>query len=231
MVSVVVASNSLRPAAYLLRRTFCNPCLRSPAIPVRHRTLYQSSPPRSPAYSRCGVPSELPCRRNGTLRAACRVFPDRRRSGTARRRNHVLGIIDPQAPAADVERMDAVVTQFAGAPVPEPVPFVMDQVVVIGPLRCRTLPERVVQSEGTGAGCHGRCWAAGCRYQPRANSTRPISPAHAADRLDRPRRAAPLRSELHDALVFPRAASMSCLPGRCGCRASRRKRACRRRRP
>ena len=40
-------------------------------------------------------------------------------------------IVDVQTPAADIERVDAVVAQLTRAPVPEPMPVVMHQIVAI----------------------------------------------------------------------------------------------------
>ena len=56
--------------------------------------------------------------------------------------------IDAQAPAAQVDHVDAVVAEFAVAPVPEPVPVVMQVVGVEGPARRRALPEIVVEPLG-----------------------------------------------------------------------------------
>ena len=58
------------------------------------------------------------------------------------------GVIDAQAPAAQVEHVHAVVAQLAVAPVPEPVPVVMQVVVVEGPAWCGALPEVVVELLG-----------------------------------------------------------------------------------
>ena len=55
------------------------------------------------------------------------------------------GAIHPEAPTGQVEEMRSVVGQLAAAPVPAPVPVVVDHVVEVGPLRRRPLPERVVE--------------------------------------------------------------------------------------
>ena len=66
------------------------------------------------------------------------------------------GIIHTESPAADIQRVDAVVTQFAITPMPEPVPVVVHTVThVVGPW-CWPLPEVVIQvgwhiGRGTGA--------------------------------------------------------------------------------
>ena len=50
------------------------------------------------------------------------------------------GMFDLQAPAANVEPMDTVVAELTVAPMPEPVPIVMDDVGFEGTLGCRALP-------------------------------------------------------------------------------------------
>src|SRR5690606_2339827 len=55
------------------------------------------------------------------------------------------GIVDPQAPATDIERMHAVVAQFAVAPVPGPVPVVMHVVIVKLALGRGALPQVEIQ--------------------------------------------------------------------------------------
>src|SRR5262249_30194209 len=58
---------------------------------------------------------------------------------------HAGRVINPQPPAADVQRVDAVVAQFARAPVPEQMPVVVNVVVVERPLRRRSLPQFPIQ--------------------------------------------------------------------------------------
>src|ERR1035437_6968905 len=53
-----------------------------------------------------------------------------------------------QRPAAHIHLVCTVVERFAGAPVPEPMPVVMDQVAAVGAARGRALPELVVQPAG-----------------------------------------------------------------------------------
>src|SRR5262245_22347826 len=64
----------------------------------------------------------------------------------AARRGHVHRVIDPEAPPADVDRVDPVVAQLAVAPVPEPVPVVVEVVVLERPVRGRALPQLVVEA-------------------------------------------------------------------------------------
>src|SRR5205823_1455642 len=47
-----------------------------------------------------------------------------------------------------VDHVHAVVSQLAVAPVPEPMPFVMEVVIVKRPARRRTLPEIIVEPVG-----------------------------------------------------------------------------------
>src|SRR5262249_18442280 len=61
--------------------------------------------------------------------------------------NRVVGV---EAPAADVDRVDAVVAELAVAPVPEPVPVVVQDVVAIRPARRWSLPEGIVEPLGEG---------------------------------------------------------------------------------
>jgi hypothetical protein len=58
--------------------------------------------------------------------------------------------VDPEGPAADIHLVGAVVQRLAGAPVPEPVPVVGDDIAPVGPARRRPLPELVVEPGGTG---------------------------------------------------------------------------------
>src|SRR5207302_3097939 len=60
------------------------------------------------------------------------------------------GRVHSQTPAGEVQRVDAVVAEFARAPMPEPVPVVVQNVVVEGTFRSWTLPKRVVQPLGDG---------------------------------------------------------------------------------
>src|SRR5687768_1589897 len=57
-----------------------------------------------------------------------------------------------EAPTGDVEGVDAVVAEFAVAPVPMPVPVVMNEVVLIRTLGSGTLPERIIERGGNGRG-------------------------------------------------------------------------------
>lgn len=52
----------------------------------------------------------------------------------------------------EVEEVDAVVAEFAGAPVPEPMPIVMDDIGLEGAFGGGTLPEGVVEPVGDGGG-------------------------------------------------------------------------------
>ena len=60
------------------------------------------------------------------------------------------GEINPQPPSCEVEGMDAVVGHLAAAVVPVPMPVVRDEVVLVRPLRCRPLPQVVIEMLGDG---------------------------------------------------------------------------------
>src|SRR5204862_5062279 len=54
-------------------------------------------------------------------------------------------VIDAETPARQVEEVNAIVPDFAGAPVPKPVPVVVQNIVAIRFLRGGALPQRIVQ--------------------------------------------------------------------------------------
>ncbi len=56
-----------------------------------------------------------------------------------------FGQFDFKAPTGEVERMDAVIAELAGAPVPKPVPVVMDEIVHVRLFGSGTFPERIVE--------------------------------------------------------------------------------------
>lgn len=64
---------------------------------------------------------------------------------TSPRGNDAHGELDIQPPTTDVESMDAVVAELSVSPMPEPMPVVMDAVVVIGQTRGRSLPEIIIE--------------------------------------------------------------------------------------
>src|SRR5262249_38321127 len=62
---------------------------------------------------------------------------------TASRADRARGV-QIEGPARHVQRVDTVVAQFAGAPMPEPVPVVVKVVFDERAIGCGSLPERVV---------------------------------------------------------------------------------------
>ena len=62
------------------------------------------------------------------------------------------GRIDAEAPAGDVDAVDAVVAELAGPPVPEPVPVVVEPVRDEGPVGGGALPHRVIDARRDRAG-------------------------------------------------------------------------------
>src|SRR5881409_2415384 len=54
-------------------------------------------------------------------------------------------IVDAERPSAEVDRVRAVVARLARAPVPEPMPVVVDDIVAVGASGRRALPEVVVE--------------------------------------------------------------------------------------
>src|SRR5438128_147662 len=60
---------------------------------------------------------------------------------TATAEGDALRVFDAESPARCVEHMDAVVADFAVAPMPAPMPVVMDEVVDVRALVRRSLPE------------------------------------------------------------------------------------------
>src|SRR3954471_6281470 len=60
-------------------------------------------------------------------------------------KGHASGIINPKPPARQIERVDPIVAKFAVAPMPAPMPIVMNEVVDVRTFRGRSLPERIIQ--------------------------------------------------------------------------------------
>ena len=113
--------------------------------------------------------------------------------------------IDAQAPAGDVDAVDAVVAQLAGAPVPEPVPVVVKSVRVKRPVGRGPLPHRVVDAGGNVgrmpvADVHSLLMTPGPGHADLADAAR----LDVFDRFLNVRRAPPLGSDLDDALVLAR---------------------------
>src|SRR5437773_4740244 len=67
-------------------------------------------------------------------------------------RRHAAAPVHAQRPAADVDLVRPVVADLARAPAAEPMPVVVDHVVVVGGVRCRTLPQVVVEVRGDRGG-------------------------------------------------------------------------------
>src|SRR4051812_43146918 len=62
----------------------------------------------------------------------------------------VRGVVDAEGPAADIDRMNAVIAELAVSPVPEIVPVVRNDVIAIGLGDGSALPEVVVERGGRG---------------------------------------------------------------------------------
>ena len=140
--------------------------------------------------------------------------------------------VDAQPPAGDVDVVDAVVAHVAGAEVVPPVPAVMDAVGLEGHHRRGPDPQVVVEAVGLRPGGRGRCSVRRWLFQTLATSTSPIAPSRSSSiasitagelRLCVPT----CTTRLLRARPRPSAALREC----CASRASRRTRACRRRRP
>src|SRR6266853_1093061 len=99
--------------------------------------------------------------------------------------------------------MRAVVADLARAPAAEPMPVVVDHVVVVGRVRCRTLPQLVVEVAGDRGSLAAPDRAARVGV-PGAGliglADEPL--AHRLQDLDGARRRALLRAHLYDAAVF-----------------------------
>ena len=67
---------------------------------------------------------------------------------TSTRRNDAGGIIDTESPAAEVDGVDPVISEFAIAVMPDPVPVVMQSIGRKGLSRRRALPEFVIHMWG-----------------------------------------------------------------------------------
>ena len=113
------------------------------------------------------------------------------------------GIIDAEAPADHVEGVDAVVAELAVAPVPEPVPIVVNVVGAEFLLRSGALPERPIQASRNGAGLsfadrRARIEVIGARAEEASDFAR----AQALDGFADPAPRAALRAVLNVPLVF-----------------------------
>lgn len=112
-------------------------------------------------------------------------------------------IIDLETPAGKVDRVDRVVSGLAGSPVPEPVPIVVKNVILVRTARGWTLPKFVIEPLGdgdfladtdrwTGIGIP----AAGVKnFADRAA-------LHPLDRFPNPRPGTALIADLDDTVVF-----------------------------
>src|SRR6266545_3788348 len=116
---------------------------------------------------------------------------------------HAARVLDAETPARDIQSVNAVVAQFAVAPVPAPMPMVVDEIIDIRPLRRGSLPEGVIKP-----GRHRQRFAAS-DGAPRVvvPATRERDPAdfsgaRLGDGLDHPRPAPALIAHLHEAFVF-----------------------------
>ncbi len=73
--------------------------------------------------------------------------------------SHAQGAVESEGPAGEVERVHRVIAELAVAPVPEPVPVVVDDVVAVGAFRRGALPEIVIEPLR-----HGRFFPAADRW-------------------------------------------------------------------
>src|SRR5262245_21033201 len=64
---------------------------------------------------------------------------------------YALGRVETEDMAGEIEAVNAVVAQFAGPVIPEPVPVVMKAILVERPLRRRPKPEIVIDAVGNRA--------------------------------------------------------------------------------
>src|SRR5438552_2310319 len=63
-----------------------------------------------------------------------------------------IGQVHLQSPAGKVQEVNAIVAKFPGAPVPKPMPIVMDNVVAVRLFRRRALPHGIVKPTRDGSG-------------------------------------------------------------------------------
>src|SRR5216117_1464276 len=89
----------------------------------------------------------LPCELEADL-LSVRELPVVRKVVATADRDDARGVIHAQRPAGDVDLVRAVVADLAGAPAPEPVPVVVDDVVLIRRARRGPLPQLVVEHGG-----------------------------------------------------------------------------------
>src|ERR1039458_5568521 len=118
---------------------------------------------------------------------------------------HPLGEFHAQSPTREVERVDAVVAKFAGAPIPEPMPVVMDDIILEWPFGRGPLPQGIIEPLR-----HGGRFAVADRGAvigvPPTGKAHPakLASVQGVDGLNHPRPTAALVAHLHDALVFAR---------------------------
>src|SRR5262249_30091259 len=113
--------------------------------------------------------------------------------------------VEVQEPASQVEGVDAVVAQLAGAIVPVPVPLVVETILIEWPLGSGAEPEIIVHALGN-LFVLPAAYAGTIAGDPGAGE-RNLAELAGADELDRAGErsaAATLRAHLDDALVPPR---------------------------
>src|SRR5262249_13508848 len=123
----------------------------------------------------------------------------------AARGDHDGREIHIQPPSAKVQGGNSVISQLSLAPVPEPLPVVMNAVVVMWRPWGRSLPELVVDMRRRGgllANSHG--WPIVVVPAPRAINVADCALAQLGHGFDHARRAPALRAHLHRALVLAR---------------------------
>src|SRR5262249_48788587 len=112
-------------------------------------------------------------------------------------------IFDVETPPAKVQGVDSVVTRLSGAPVPEPMPVVVNQVVAVTPAGRRPLPELVIEPGRRRRGLPTADRIAMVRVPAaRVVDAPDLARAHGPDRLSQTRPGTALAPHLDDAIVL-----------------------------
>src|SRR5207247_10796364 len=101
--------------------------------------------------------------------------------------------------------MNAVVPKFAGAPIPEPVPIIMYDIVLERPFGSRPLPQRIIEPVGNRrrlAAANGRALIGVPGTSKKQFAEFPS--IQRSDGLNDPRPTAALVAHLHNTLMFAR---------------------------
>ena len=113
-------------------------------------------------------------------------------------------LVLPQAPAANVDDVDAVVAHLAVAGLPEPVPLVVQLLAHQRPLGGRAAPEVVIDGGGTGVGASTLPMPSRARYTMRVGEADgpELAAAQVLERLAKDRARSALRAHLDHAAVL-----------------------------